>query len=153
MVLIKQKHPAKLRGATMPYQEITFLLSSGLYRRFRNFTESAQILCARGLYHRWRISLRPETDYIYIICLFLRFVKWLFETCFAVLIFGDEEALKICRLIDKRHKTYSCVSYLDCLFDIVHIGVLLSDFGYKNTAPKGAVKLLSLVVQSSCTRV
>ena len=98
-----------------------YLLSSGLYRRFRNFTESAQILCARGLYHRWRISLRPETDYFYIICLFLCFVKGLFETCFAVLVFGNKEALKICRLIDKRHKTYSCVSYLDCLFDIVQI--------------------------------
>jgi len=33
-------------------------LSSRLYCRLRNRTES--YLAARGLYHRWRISLRPE---------------------------------------------------------------------------------------------
>ena len=30
---------------------------------------------ARGLYRRWRISLRPETDYIYIIYISLLFVN------------------------------------------------------------------------------
>ena len=41
------------------YKKYTIiLLSSRLYCRLRNCTESC--LAARGLYHRWRISLRPE---------------------------------------------------------------------------------------------
>ena len=62
------------------------------------FEIQAEEISIEGL---WRISLRPETDYFYIICLFLRFVKGLFKACFAVLVFGDKEALKICRLINK----------------------------------------------------
>jgi len=39
-------------------KNINRLLSSGLYRRLRNLTGSAQ--SARGLYRRWGISPRPE---------------------------------------------------------------------------------------------
>ena len=35
-----------------------YLLSSRLYCRLRNYTESC--LAARGLYHRWGIAPRPE---------------------------------------------------------------------------------------------
>lgn len=39
------------------------LLSSRLYCRLRNFTESATKV-ARGLYRRWGIAPRPETDFL-----------------------------------------------------------------------------------------
>lgn len=45
----------------------SLILSSGLYRRYRNFTDSAFVKKGRRLYCRWRISLRPETDYNFII--------------------------------------------------------------------------------------
>ena len=43
-------------------QSDPILLSSGLYRRYRNLTGSCQK--ARGLYRRWGIAPRPEERYL-----------------------------------------------------------------------------------------
>ena len=65
------------------YKKYTIiLLSSRLYCRLRNCTESC--LAARGLYHRWRISLRPEDFMLFtsdIIAHFYREVKLFYSFC------------------------------------------------------------------------
>ena len=54
-----KKRPAKMRGAKKI--RFSFLLSSGLYRRYGNFTRSG-VYALRRLYCRWGIAPRPKEN-------------------------------------------------------------------------------------------